>query len=72
MRMKGSVTLKPDWEWRDRLPARDRAACWLCAGWLLLAFGYGRSRVRRQQSASESVSWFASVWGCFARTPAKR
>lgn len=71
MRMKGSVTLKPDWEWRDRLPARDRAVCWLCAGWLLLAFGYGRNRVRRQPSASASSSWFASVWGCFARSSAK-
>ena len=67
MRMKGSVTLKPDWEWRDRLSVRDRAVCWLCAGWLLLAFGYGRSRARRSPSGS---SWFASVWGCFTRSTA--
>lgn len=70
MRMKGSVTLKPDWEWRDRLSARDRAVCWLCAGWLLLAFGYGHRRVRRQPPASGSPSWFASVWGCFTRSTA--
>lgn len=71
MRMKGSVTLKPDWEWRDRLPVSDRAVCWLCAGWLLLAFGYGRNRVHRQPSATEGASWFASLWGCFARSTAK-
>jgi len=72
MRMKGSVTLKPDWEWRDRLPGRDRAVCWLCAGWLLLAFGYGRKPVGKQRSASASPSWFASVWGCFTRSTANR
>lgn len=69
MRMKGSVTLKPDWEWRDRLSGRDRAICWLCAGWLLLAFGYGRGR--NQPSASKSASWFANAWGGFTESPAK-
>lgn len=71
MRMKGSVTLKPDWEWRDRLPARDRAVCWFCAGWLLLAFGYGWSRVRKPSANSPSPSLLASIWGCFARSTAK-
>jgi hypothetical protein len=42
LRMQGSITLKPDWEWRDKLPAGDRAVCWIFAGWLLLAFGYWR------------------------------
>lgn len=70
MRMKGSVTLKPDWEWRDRLPARDRAVCWLCAGWLLLAFGYGRSRSRNSSSRSVLASWFASLTTRSARTSA--
>lgn len=68
MRMKGSVTLKPDWEWRDRLPACDRAVCWLCAGWLLLAFGYGRSRARKNDARSPGHSWFANLWSCVART----
>ncbi len=46
MRMKGSVTLKPDWEWMDRLPSRDRVVSWISGGWLLFAYGYrmrGRS-----------------------------
>ena len=60
MRMKGNVTLKPDWEWRDRLPARDRAVCWLCAGWLLLAFGYGR-RHRTGSNWSLSIGRWALV-----------
>ncbi|MFM9961419.1 MAG: sulfotransferase family protein [Planctomycetaceae bacterium] len=71
MRMKGSVTLKPDWEWRERLPARDRAVCWLCAGWLLLAFGYGRSNARSQMTRLKNPSWFASVWEMFSRSTAK-
>lgn len=70
MRMKGSVTLKPDWEWRNRLPARDRAVCWLCAGWLLLAFGYGRRRVRSPSSRSALASWFSSLTTRSARTSA--
>ncbi len=41
MRMNGSVTLKPDWEWLDRLPNRDRVIAWCTAGWLLLWYGYG-------------------------------
>lgn len=66
MRMKGSVTLKPDWEWRERLPARDRAVCWLCAGWLLLAFGYGWRDQRPKSMRSPNSSWFAGVWNFFA------
>ncbi len=44
MRMGGSIRLKPDWEWRDRLPAREQVICWLCAGWMLWLFGYTRNR----------------------------
>lgn len=70
MRMKGSVTLKPDWEWRDRLPVRDRVICWLCAGWLLLAFGYG-GRGTRSQTVRRPC-WFAGLWStlrsCSVRT----
>lgn len=51
MRMNGSIRIKPDWEWRDRLPARQQAICWLCAGWLLLAYGY--ARIRRTSVAAE-------------------
>jgi len=46
MRMKGSVTLKPDWDWMDRLPSRDRVVCWLTGGWLLLAYRYRWSGAR--------------------------
>ena len=66
MRMKGSVTLKPDWEWRERLPVRDRAVCWLCAGWLLLAFGYGWRDRRPKTTRSPNSSWFAGVLDFFA------
>ncbi|MBC7815532.1 MAG: sulfotransferase [Planctomycetaceae bacterium] len=66
MRMKGSVTLKPDWEWRERLPARDRAVCWLCAGWLLLAFGYGWRDSRSKGARLKSQSWFASLGDLFS------
>lgn len=51
MRMNGSIRIKPDWEWRDRLPLREQAVCWLCAGWLLLAYGY--ARIRRTPTAAE-------------------
>jgi hypothetical protein len=61
MRMKGSVTLKPDWEWRERLPARDRAVCWLCAGWLLLAFGYGWRAARPANAQRPKSHWFTGV-----------
>lgn len=70
MRMKGSVTLKPDWEWRERLPARDRAVCWLCAGWLLLAFGYGRRDKRLKSAKSPSQSWFARIWNAYSSASA--
>ncbi|HLQ44663.1 MAG TPA: sulfotransferase, partial [Planctomycetaceae bacterium] len=45
LRMSGSVTLKPDWEWTDKLPRWDRAVCWLMTGWLLKRFGYSRRAV---------------------------
>ena len=40
MRMSGSVRLKPDWDWMERLSSRDRAVAWLTGGWMLLFFGY--------------------------------
>ncbi|MCX7423169.1 MAG: sulfotransferase [Planctomycetia bacterium] len=52
MRMGGSVRLKPDWEWRDRLPTREQVICWLCAGWMLWLFGYSRNR----RTAAEDVA----------------
>ncbi|TXT39540.1 MAG: sulfotransferase [Planctomycetota bacterium] len=54
MRMNGSIRIKPDWEWRDRLPVREQAICWLCAGWLLLAYGY--ARLRRTPESAEVAS----------------
>lgn len=51
MRMNGKIRIKPDWEWRDRLPLREQAVCWLCAGWLLIAYGY--ARIRRTPAAAE-------------------
>ncbi len=71
MRMKGSVTLKPDWEWRERLPVRDRAVCWLCAGWLLLAFGYGWRDRRPKTTRPTNSSWFAGVWDFFTCSAAR-
>ncbi len=51
MRMNGSVILKPDWEWMNRLPAHDRTICWLTGGWLLLAYRYGWRGVQPQVPA---------------------
>lgn len=68
MRMKGSVTLKPDWEWRDRLPVRDRAVCWLCAGWLLLLFGYGLRSSHRPRAIPARGSWLARIRALFDRS----
>ncbi len=50
LRMSGHVTLKPDWEWTDKLRLWDGVVCWLMAGWLLKRFGYSR---RSQQAAGD-------------------
>ena len=42
LRMAGRVTLKPDWEWLERLPATDRRICWALSGWLLKHYDYSR------------------------------
>jgi hypothetical protein len=68
MRMKGNVTLKPDWEWMDRLPTRDRVICWLTGGWLLLTYRYSFSGSRSAKSQAPIVtvprrtSTLATLW----------
>jgi hypothetical protein len=42
LRMAGSVRLRPDWEWLEKLPAADRSLCWRLAGPLLKHYGYER------------------------------
>jgi len=42
MRMKGPVRLRPDVEWMEKLPERDRRTCWLIAGRLMRRYGYQR------------------------------
>jgi hypothetical protein len=40
VRHQGAVRLKPDFEWRDKLPASDRRQFWRRAGWLARRYGY--------------------------------
>lgn len=42
LRMSGRVQLRADWEWMQKLPARDRRICWTIAGRLLRRYGYTR------------------------------
>jgi hypothetical protein len=42
LRMNGSLKLKPDLVWQQRLPRADRRVCWTVAGWLLRQYGYCR------------------------------
>ena len=76
MRMKGNVTLKPDWEWMERLPSRDRVICWITGGWLLLAYRYGisgtrptASRMPPQNGLRGQSSTLASLWQFIAGQP---
>lgn len=69
LRMKGSVTLKPDWDWMDRLPGRDRAVCWLTGGWLLLAYGYGFRRRKSNAPTTKNPSFLLRFIGLFAGHP---
>lgn len=40
LRMSGSVRLRPDVEWVDKLSASDRFVCWAVSGWLSRRYGY--------------------------------
>ena len=40
LRMAGSLKLKPDLEWLEKLTATERAKCWALSGWLMKAYGY--------------------------------
>ena len=40
IRMSGSVELRPDVEWIEKLTWREQAACWSLVGWLMKAYGY--------------------------------
>lgn len=40
VRMTGSIRLKPDYEWKQRLPKYDQRAFWLLAGVLAKTYGY--------------------------------
>lgn len=40
VRMSGSIQLRPDVEWVEKLTWREQAACWSLVGWLMKAYGY--------------------------------
>jgi len=40
LRMSGSVRLRPDVEWVDKLSVWDRFTCWAVSGWLARTYGY--------------------------------
>ncbi|MHB8899576.1 MAG: hypothetical protein ACYC6Y_12585, partial [Thermoguttaceae bacterium] len=40
VRMSGSVQLRPDVEWMEKLTWGEQAACWGVVGWLMMAYGY--------------------------------
>lgn len=40
LRMQGAVRLRPDWEWLDHLPERDRRMCWRIGGRIARRYGY--------------------------------
>ena len=40
VRMTGSIRLRPDYEWKERLPKNDQIAFWLLAGSLARKYGY--------------------------------
>jgi hypothetical protein len=42
LRMSGSVVLRPNMEWRARLPSRDQETFWRVAGWVARRYGYSR------------------------------
>jgi hypothetical protein len=40
LRMSGSVRLRPDVEWAEKLSTWDRFTCWAVSGWLWWVYGY--------------------------------
>jgi Sulfotransferase family len=42
LRMSGTIVLKPNLEWRSKLPQADEKAFWTIAGWLERRYGYSR------------------------------
>lgn len=40
VRMSGSIQLRSDVEWMEKLTWREQAACWSLVGWLMKAYGY--------------------------------
>jgi hypothetical protein len=46
VRMSGSVQLRPDVEWVEKLTWREQAACWSLVGWLMKAYGYRWHAIR--------------------------
>jgi Sulfotransferase family len=42
LRMAGRVVLRPDFEWRAKLPPEDGRTFWHVAGWLARRYGYAR------------------------------
>ena len=40
VRMSGSIQLRPDVEWVEKLTWREQAACWSLVAWLMKAYGY--------------------------------
>ena len=42
LRLSGSVSLKPDFEWAAKLPPADSRTFWRLAGWLARRYGYTR------------------------------
>ncbi len=40
VRMAGSIQLRPDVEWVEKLTWREQAFCWSLVGWLMKAYGY--------------------------------
>lgn len=42
VRHSGAIRLKPDLEWREKLPDDERRAFWKGAGWLARRYGYGK------------------------------
>lgn len=56
IRMSGSVRLRPDAEWMEKLTLLEQAECWAVSGWLMAAYGYrwragGSTRVAHRRAA---------------------
>ncbi|WP_066632839.1 sulfotransferase [Desulfolucanica intricata] len=42
VRMSGAITLRPDYEWKELLPGKDRKIFWLLAGTVARRYGYDK------------------------------